>query len=180
MKLNTEKSRLIEFGKDARRERNEKGEGRPDTFNFLGFTHSCSVTFKERKYKILRRCISKRLQRKINEVYKKLRYLILSCDIEKAITWVNQFLKGYYTYFAVHDNLGALKTLRYRILLIIWKFMNRRSQKAYVSSEKFFATIPSRIVKPKVKHAYPSERLEKRQETLRNFRQGITKAKSVS
>lgn len=162
LRLNKKKSRILEFGRNARRNREANSQDKPETFDFLGFRHICGITYRTHYFKIIRHTIPKRVQKKISEIRTTLRKTVLAGHFDEAVIWLNQVLKGYYNYFAVHENSKVLSTFRYRILLILLKLLNRRSQRKSLTAEKFFDTIPPKIVTPSIKHPYPSERFYNR------------------
>lgn len=165
LRLHEKKTRLIRFGKTARQELKKRGE-RPKTFQFLGFEFKCSITLKTKRFKILMHTAGSRIQKKVTEVSRRLRTLILSGESEQAVKYLNSFLKGYYGYFAVHENTKILATLRYRLVKILFTLLNRRSQKRSMTWEKFNKLIEPLIMSPKVSHLYPSERYASRQKSL--------------
>ena len=163
LELQTDKSRLIEFGRFAARSRITRNDGtETGTFDFLGFTHSCSVTTK-RKFKLLRKTISKRLSKKMQEFKEEIKKRMHD-PLDKTIMWLCRSLKGYYNYFAVHDNLDSLCKLRYHVLIDLGKSLMRRSQRAYrtVDWDFVFNKIAPLIPIPKVVHEYPIPRFRQK------------------
>jgi group II intron reverse transcriptase/maturase len=158
LSLHPDKTRLIEFGRFAANNRRRRGEKKPETFNFLGFTHICSITFKKRMFKLLRITISKRMIAKLKSLYKELRKRI-NKSIEKVGKWLKRVLKGYYNYYAVHDNLRALSKFRYFLTKIWLKVIRRRSHRARMTWEKFALIVDKWLPLPEVKHLYPNQRL---------------------
>ncbi len=173
LRLNDKKTRLIPFGKKARSTKG--GKQNPDTntetFDFLGFTHKCGITYKTRRFKLVRNCISKRVTRKIGEIQEKLMKKRIICRPREAmIKWVNSVLDGYYRYFAVHDNLQNLTSFRHAIMKLIYKGLHRLSQRCKWTWAKFNEYIAPQISFPHVKHPYPCERMAERQKTLATLR----------
>ena len=158
LELQTEKTRLIEFGRFAAQNRKDRGQGKPDTFDFLGFTHICSKTLTG-KFKLLRITIGKRLGRKLQE-YKQNLKKMMHADINDIIDSLNRSLQGYYNYFAIHDNLCSLNILRYQVIRALYKTLSRRSEKARstVTWAWMNTIVAPFILQPHVTHAYPSER----------------------
>jgi group II intron reverse transcriptase/maturase len=101
--LHPEKTRLIEFGRFAAENRLKRGKGKPETFNFLGFTHISSVTRVTKKFKLLRQTISKRLKDKLVALKVKLRKR-MHVKIDVVGKWLKSVVKCYYNYFAVPVN----------------------------------------------------------------------------
>ncbi len=165
LQLQTDKSRLIEFGKFAGS--NQVGKvvapkQGVETFDFLGFTHICSVTLKGR-FKLLRKTVSSRLRKKIQEYKDKLWHLI-HVPLQDIISWLNRSLKGYYNYYAIHDNLDTLCQLRYFVIMSLGKVLMRRSQRAKktVNWDFVFTKIAPLIAFPKVVHDYPIVRFRQK------------------
>lgn len=163
--LQTDKSRLIEFGRFAGGNRKVKGidpKAGVETIDFLGFTHICSVDLKG-KFKLLRKTVSKRLNKKIQEYKIKLRRM-MHLPLEKIILWLNRSLQGYFNYYAIHDNLDSLCKLRYFVIYAFGRVLMRRSQKAYktVNWDYVFKKIAPLIPFPKVKHEYPVVRFRQK------------------
>lgn len=107
LELHPEKTRLIEFGRFATENRERRREGKPDTFNFLGFTHICAKTRKNNKFTILRHTIKKKMRAKLDEIK-----IELKKRMHDSIQEVGQSLKavvtGYYRYFGVPGNSKAM------------------------------------------------------------------------
>lgn len=165
LQLQTDKSRLIEFGKFAGSHRIGGMVGPKqgvETFDFLGFTHICSVTLNG-KFKLLRKTIGKRLNKKIQEYKGKLKRL-MHTKLENILMWLNRSLKGYFNYYAIHDNLDSLCKLRYFVICDLGKVLMRRSQKANktVNWNYVFDKIAPLIPFPKVVHEYPIVRFRQK------------------
>ena len=170
LRIHPKKSRLIRFGKTARKEQEAKGERKPETFKFLGFEFICGVTLKTRNFKIIMHTIGERIERKISEMSRILRAMVLGGNAEGATQYLNRVLKGYYNYFAVHENTAVLSTFRYRLMRILRKLLNRRSQKGYITWEKFNKEVEPLICSPHVIHPYPEQRFTARQHLLYKLR----------
>ena len=163
--LQTDKSRLIEFGRFAGGNRIGKDVDRvpgTETFDFLGFTHICSRTLRG-KFKLLRKTIGKRLNKKIQEYKIKIKQRMHN-SLDSILIWLDRSLKGYYNYYAIHDNIDTLGHLRYFVLTYLGKMLMRRSQKAKktVSWDYVFTKIAPLIPLPKVVHDYPINRFRQR------------------
>lgn len=170
LELHKEKTRLLLFGKHAQETMEKANLGKPETFNFLGFCHSCSVTFATKRFKLLRTTISSRLEKKIAEIKEKLENYLRAFGILETIKWLRMVINGYYNYFAIHDNLDTLSTFRFRICEIFYKLLHRLSQRSKWNWDKFNRFIGKLIPTAKVTHPYPSERFDKRQKFLRHIR----------
>ena len=170
LELHKEKTRLILFGKHAQETMEKANLGKPETFNFLGFCHSCSVTFGTGRFKLLRKTISSRVEKKIAEIKEKLGNHLGATGLLETIKWLRMVIQGYYNYFAVHDNLDTLNTFRFRVCEIFYKSLHRLSQRSKWNWDKFNQFISKVIPVPKVTHPYPSERFGKRQSFLKHIR----------
>ena len=110
LELNAEKTRLIEFGRFAAERRRAHGRGKPETFQFLGFTHICAETRRGR-FKLKRITDSKRMRAKLREVKAT---LIKRRDlpIPQQARWLASVLRGHCNYYAVPDNYEAINAFR--------------------------------------------------------------------
>lgn len=114
LELNAEKTRLIEFGRFAAQNRAARGLGKPETFQFLGFTHICGKSRKGR-FKLKRITDSKRMQAKLHEVKTELRRR-RHLPIPEQGRWLASVLRGHCNYYAVPDNSDALRAFRDRLI----------------------------------------------------------------
>jgi hypothetical protein len=126
--LHLEKTRLSEFGRFAAGNRRKSGKGKLATFDFLEFTHICSVTRVTKKFKLLRQTISKRLKAKLVELkVKKLRKRMHD-KIDVAGKWLKSVVKGYCNYFAVPNNTRVLSSFRHSLCKIWIKILRHRGR----------------------------------------------------
>ena len=154
--LHPQKTRLIEFGPHAERRRKERGLGRPETFDFLGFTHCCAKTLKG-KFKILRLTVKKRMRvtlAAIRAALKKRRHE----PIGQVGAWLTRTLRGYFNYHAVPDNLKRLAGFRYEVSRAWFAALNRRSQKSKMTWARFGRLAEKYLPLPRRVHPYPSQR----------------------
>lgn len=159
LEIQDEKTRLIEFGRFAEANRTARGEGKPETFDFLGFTHICSRTPKSKRFTIRRETISKRLRAKIKEVRKEIMRLRHEPVPEQG-KWLRSVVQGHFNYFGVPGNSWALDTFRNEINRAWRAALRRRGQKprnlAWKRLKRLIATwIPS----VRICHPYPNQRL---------------------
>jgi hypothetical protein len=159
LSLHPDKTRLIRFGRHAAEQRAERGEGKPETLDFLGFTHYCTRSRRWGSFVIGRKTIKKRLLRTLEVVKMELRKRMHD-PIVKTGTWVWQMLNGHLNYFAVSGNDKSLwwfcNEVRWRWL----KSLKRRSQKAYMSWERF-TNLTDRFFPPiRVRHPLPCHRFD--------------------
>jgi len=110
LELHSEKTRLIEFGRYAAERREKRGEGKPETFNFLGFTHICGTRHKTGHFTVHRRTIGKRMAAKLKDIRVKLRQRMH--DRPGTIgQWLGQVVRGYFQYHAIPGNRARLKAV---------------------------------------------------------------------
>ncbi len=157
LELHPEKTRLIEFGRYAASHRKQRGEGKPETFNFLGFTHICGLTRTTGQFTIRRKTIAKRLRAKLREVKEQLRYRWHE-PIAETGAWLRSVVQGYFNYHAVPMNYGSLAAFRCQVARAWQRGLNRRSQRARMTWARF-ATLAARwLPRPRILHPYPSVR----------------------
>jgi RNA-directed DNA polymerase len=159
LEIHGEKTRLIEFGRFAEANRTTRGEGKPETFDFLGFTHICSRTRKTKRFTIHRETITKRLRAKIKEVRKEIMRRRHEPVPEQG-KWLRSVVQGHFNYFGVPGNSWALDTFRNEINRAWRAALRRRSHKprnlAWSRLKRLIATwIPS----VRICHPYPNQRL---------------------
>ncbi len=135
LELHPEKTRLIEFGRHAAGNRKRRGEGKPETFNFLGFTHICSRSRKGR-FKVVRKTMRQRQREKMSEVSTWCRRHRHEYVREQHKHLVS-ILRGYYQYYGVTGNYHALATLRYHVTRTWRKWLSRRSQKGHLDWHRY-------------------------------------------
>ena len=126
LELEEEKSRLIEFGRFAEENCRKRGT-KPETFNFLGFTHYCSKS-KNGKFRVKRKTSRKKFARKCKEVHK-LIGTMRPMTTKDIIAKLNQILVGYYHYYGITDNSERIGAFRYNVMKSLFHWLNRRSQK---------------------------------------------------
>jgi group II intron reverse transcriptase/maturase len=136
--LEKEKSRLIEFGRFAEDNRRNRGDGKPETFTFLGFTHYCSHG-RNGQFRVKRKTSRKKFNRKVKEMDKSIREMavVWGLPIKEIADKLNQILEGYYHYYGITDNSKMLCTFRHEVEDLLYKWFNRRSQRKSVTREGF-------------------------------------------
>lgn len=151
LELHPDKTRLLEFGRFAAENRQQRKQGKPETFDFLGLTHICAQDRKGR-FVVRRRTMRKRVRAKLKEVNTELRRR-LNVPIQKVGEWLASVLRGHYRYYGVVGNLEALARVRYGVARLWHRTLERRSQKASVTWERMARLIkrwlpPARIYHP--------------------------------
>lgn len=155
--LHPAKTRLIEFGRHADRHRRDRGEGKPETFNFLGFTHTCSRTRKG-GFTVLRQTMRRRWQAKLREVKLELRQR-LHDSIPEQGAYLRSVVVGHTRYYGAPRN-GPSLTAFHAALARLWRVtLMRRSQTAFVSWERMRRLLARWLPVPHICHPYPNQRL---------------------
>jgi RNA-directed DNA polymerase len=157
LELHPEKTRLIEFGRYAAERRKRRGEGKPETFNFLGFTHICGKNHVTGKFMVLRQTIGKRMSAKLKNLRQKLRQRMHE-SIEGTVKWLKSVVLGYYQYHAVPRNEYRMKTFRYEVLRMWLWTLRRRSQRSRWTWERFEEKLGILIPQVEILHPYPDVR----------------------
>lgn len=155
--LHPEKTRLIEFGRFAAENRRRRGEGKPETFNFMGFTHHCSRTHLKGVFVVARRTMAKRLRAKLREVKEtlmRLRHL----PLWKLRHWLSAVVRGYMNYHAVPGNHESVAVFRTQVIRYWYKALKRRSQRAKITWERFGPLANSWLPKTRILHPHPDVR----------------------
>jgi RNA-directed DNA polymerase len=156
--LHPEKTRLLEFGPYAAEHRRRAGLGKPETFNFLGFTHICGKKRSNGRFTVLRQTIRKRLQAKLGEVKAELRRR-LHDPIPKVGAWLRSVIMGHLRYYGVPMNWSALFTFCSQVGWLWHRALARRSQTGFVSWERMRRLIQRWLPPPRIVHPYPLRRL---------------------
>jgi RNA-directed DNA polymerase len=157
LKLHPQKTRLIEFGRFASKDREDRGKDRPETFNFLGFTHICGKT-KAGRFKLKRKTMSQKMRRKIAEIKQEMRDR-LNNRISEVGKWLRSVLLGHYRYYGVPGNIGTLYSFREALLHWWYKALKRRGQRRRISWDKMVRIAKDWLPYPEIYHPYPGERL---------------------
>jgi len=156
LELHPEKTRLIEFGRFAIERRRRNGEGKPETFNFLGFTHICGSIRKTGKFTVLRKTIGKRMAAKLKTIKAELRRRMHE-PIRDTGEWLRAVVRGYFNYQAVPGNFPRLRSFRHDVIRSWWQAVRRRGQRT-LSREVFDRIVTELLPAPAILHPYPLER----------------------
>lgn len=154
--VHPEKIRLIRFGRYAIRQRQERGEGRPETFDFLGFTHYCT-TRQNGEFKVGRQPIRKRLVKQIQAVQLELRRRMHD-PIVKTLKRIQSVVRGHMNYFSVPGNYKSVNMFREEIVKRWYKMLRRRSQRTTINWKRFGPWLKQNLIKVHVVHPYPEMR----------------------
>ena len=153
LQLHPDKTRLIEFGRYAAQTRQRKGLGKPETFNFLGFTHICGKT-RQGRFQILRKSRRDRRMAKLKEIKNELRRR-MHRPIPEQGRWLKQVLMGYYAYHAVPTNYRSLGAFRDHIIRLWAQTLRRRSQRHRLIWERMIRLANDWLPRPRILHPRP-------------------------
>ena len=135
MEIAENKTKIIEFGRFAEENRARKGLGKPETFDFLGFTHYCDKS-RQGKFRVKRKTSRKKFKTKVKEFTQWMK-ANRHGRIHEIFKQVKMKLIGHYRYYGITDNSRMLSKYLFEVTKIIFKWMNRRSQKRSFDYEKF-------------------------------------------
>ena len=158
LELHPDKTRLLEFGPFAVRDRKRRGEGKPETFDFLGFTHICGKKRSNGYFTVLRQTIRKRLQAKLNAVKTELRRR-MHAPIQETGQWLRSVVSGHFRYYGVPMNSAALKLFRHQVGRLWHRTLSRRSQRGRVLWDRMRRLIDRWLPPVRVFHPYPLRRM---------------------
>ena len=157
LELHPEKTRLIEFGRYAAQRRSKRGDGPPETFDFLGFTHICGTTRKG-DFTIRRISAIKKLRAKLKELKGKLRKK-MHMELAAVGSWLSSVYRGWCQYHAIPGNYDRLQQFRTAIQELWYRVLRRRSQRARNLTWSKFSKLSRRwLPSPKILHPYPNVR----------------------
>ena len=158
LELHPEKTRLLEFGPFAINNRQRRGEGKPETFNFLGFTHICVKKRSNGMYTVLRQTIRKRLQTKLHEVKAELQRRMHD-PIPEVGQWLRSVVGGHFRYYGVPMNQPALNAFRFQVSWLWYRTLSRRSQTGRIPLERLRRLVARWLPPTRSYHPYPLRRM---------------------
>lgn len=158
LELHPDKTRLIEFGRHAARRRKARGEGKPETFDFLGFTHFCGKR-KDGRFWVKRKTITKRMRAKLSEInieLKRRRHL----PIPEQGKWLGAVVRGHIAYYAVPGNTDAVAAFRTQAGRHWYRALKRRSQRNRLNWKRMHRYTTRWLPPARVKHPFPAARFD--------------------
>jgi RNA-directed DNA polymerase len=159
LKLHPQKTRLIEFGRFASSNRKARGEGKPESFDFLGFTHVCARRRSDGRFTVRRLTIAKRQRKKLKEIRAWLKRN-RAIPVADQGRYVGSVIRGAIQYFGVPGNSAALCAFRTEICKSWLRALRRRSQKAAkLTWDRFNQLVRQWVPSIRLVHPYPNERL---------------------
>jgi group II intron reverse transcriptase/maturase len=166
LELHPEKTRRIEFGRYAAKRRQQRGEGKPETFNFLGFTHICGTNHRSGQFTVHRKTMGKRLTAKLKEIHGELRQR-MHLGIPPTVEWLRQVVRGYFQYHAVPGNWERLQAFRRGLLRHWGQVLRRRSQRRRPSWTTLCDRLSALLPPVQILHPYPSVRFDAKHPSIR-------------
>jgi group II intron reverse transcriptase/maturase len=158
LELHPDKTRLLEFGPFAAGNRKKRGEGKPESFNFLGFTHICGKKRSNGMFTVLRQTMRKRLQAKLGEVKIELQRR-MHAPIPEVGQWLRAVVSGHFRYYGVPMNAPALHIFRFQVGWLWHRALSRRSQNGRVAWDRMRRLLARWLPSARVYHDYPLRRL---------------------
>ena len=159
LELHPEKTRLIEFGRYAAERRKKRGEGKPETFHFLGFTHICGTSRSTGYFTVHRRTMGKRMAAKLKEIRAKLRQRRHG-SIGNTVKWLVSVVRGYFQYHAIPGNEARLGAFRKEVLRLWLRQLRRRSQRSHWTWKRFQERLGVLLPEVCILHPYPAVRFD--------------------
>ncbi|MGH2855146.1 MAG: group II intron reverse transcriptase/maturase [Solirubrobacteraceae bacterium] len=156
LELHPDKTRLIEFGRHAARMRAARGEGKPETFDFLGFTHYCGKR-KDGQFWLKRKTIAKRMRAKLkllNIELKRRRHEPIPVQGQ----WLGSVVRGHLAYYAVPGNTDSVATFRTQVTRLWLKWLRRRSQRHRLNWVRMDRHSSRWLPPARVQHPFPAQR----------------------
>ena len=150
---------MIEFGRFAADNRKRRGEGKPETFDFLGFTHICGKTSKGNWFTVRRQTVKKRLRSKLQDVRQELRKRRHE-RIAETGKWLRSVVQGYFNYHAIPGNFAALRVFRREVARSWLDTLRRRSQRHRLPWELFQTILDRFLPLPRILHPEPTARFD--------------------
>ncbi|TMG98541.1 MAG: group II intron reverse transcriptase/maturase [Betaproteobacteria bacterium] len=156
--LHPEKTRLIEFGRFAAPSRAKKGLGKPETFNFLGFTHICGRSARGR-FVLMRKSRRDRMRAKLRAIKEAL-WRRMHLPIPQLGKWLGQVVRGYFNYHAVPTNTESLAAFKHHVTDLWRRALRRRSQKDRTTWERMTRLAADYLPVARVLHPWPDARFD--------------------
>jgi group II intron reverse transcriptase/maturase len=157
LKLHPDKTRLIEFGPFAINNHRKRGMSKPETFNFLGFTHICATKRSNGRYTVLRQTVRKRMTAKLAEVKAELRRRIHD-PIPETGKWLASVVRGHIQYYGVPMNAPALSRFRFEVIGHWQRTLSQRSQNGRITWERMHRLVARYLPVVRIYHPYPLRR----------------------
>lgn len=159
LELHPEKTRLIRFGRFARRDSKRfDGRRKPETFDFLGFTHCCGVN-RNGKFMVRRITMRKRFTAKLQAIKAELRKRMHQPIAEQA-KWLKSVVRGYFQYHAIPGNWKALGAFRTQVTRMWYRTLRRRSHKCRINWDRMTKIAHAVLPPARILHPWPEQRYD--------------------
>ena len=158
LELHPEKTRTIEFGQWAGRNRRRRGEGKPETFNFLGFTHICGRKYGNGMFTVNRITIRQRMTRKLHDLRSELRRR-MHTPVKDQGKWLKAVIVGYDRYYGVPGNWGALLRFRRALGRLWYQSLRRRGNRNQLTWKQMYVQFIMWFPAIQIYHPYPLDRM---------------------
>jgi RNA-directed DNA polymerase len=159
LELHPDKTRQNEFGRHAAEQRKRRGESKPETFDFLGFTHVCGTTRKTGRFIVKRQTIRKRLSAKLKALTAELRHR-WHVPVVQLGQWLRSVVRGWLNYHAVPGNMDRLNAFRSQVLRLWFRALRRRGQRRPMTWARFLVLVRRWIPSAKILHPHPNVRFD--------------------
>jgi RNA-directed DNA polymerase len=159
LELHPEKTRLIEFGRYATERRAKRGEGKPETFDFLGFTHICGTSRQTGYFTVRRKTIGKRMAAKLKDIQAQLRKR-MHATLRGTVEWLQTVVRGYFQYHAVPGNEQRLRAFLHEVKRSWLRALRRRSQRTHWTWTRFMERLGVLLPEVEILLPYPTERFD--------------------
>ena len=156
LEIHPNKTRLIEFGRYAQERRRERGMGRPETFDFLGFTHYCTEKIRG-SFQLGRKPVAKRMSRTLKRIAEELRRR-MHCDVIDTAKWLGRVVDGWLNYYAVPTSYRYLHRFAARLKRLWLRTLRRRSQKDRSKRADIARLVASHWPELGIRHPWPDQR----------------------
>ena len=154
LEIHPDKTRLIEFGRSAMEDRRKQGFGRPETFDFLGFTHYCTKTREQGKFQLGRKPVAKRMVRTLKRIKEALRRRMHE-SVKDTAQWLGKGVDGWLGYFAVPTAFRYLERFVVRLKRMWLLVLRRRSQKDHSTWADIARLTAQHWPRLEIRHPWP-------------------------
>jgi RNA-directed DNA polymerase len=155
--LHPDKTRVLEFGRHAIEQRKQRGAGKPETFDFLGFTHFCGKSRRSGRFRVQRKSSRKRMRQKLRAIRAELQRQMHQ-PVPAVGAWLRRVVVGYFNYHAVPFNGPSLNSFRTQVIRLWCRTLQRRSQRRRLTWDRFSPVVRVWIPPARILHPYPSVR----------------------
>ena len=164
LELHPDKTRLIEFGRYATERRKKRVEGKPETFDFLGFTHLGGTNYPTGLFTVHRKTMGQRMAAKLKDLQAKLRQRRHG-PVGNTVEWLRAVARGSFQYHAIPGHWARRRAFRKQVLWLWWRQLRRRCQRSRGTWARFQERLGVLLPEIRILHPYPEVRFEVRVHT---------------